>query len=101
MMWIIFVLIVLALYYLFKNGRRNSDPLNRKCAAEICTLLIEKEDVQIEDVVEVFQENARYRTNAIHICSMVPPLLIKAGFPRQQAMACYGSLKVAASALPK
>jgi C4-dicarboxylate transporter len=30
------LIVVVVIAYLIINGRRNSDPLNRKCAAEIC-----------------------------------------------------------------
>lgn len=101
MRWIILILAGFALFYFFRNGRRNSDPLNRKCAAEICSLLVEKDDVEIEGIIEIFQRNARYQSQALHVCSMVPPLLIRAGYPRQQSIGYFALLKAAASVLPK
>lgn len=39
--------------YLVINGKRNSDPLNRKCAAEICEYLVASGNPQPDEIVAI------------------------------------------------
>jgi hypothetical protein len=92
---------VLIVSYLIINGRRNSDPLNRKCAAEICELLVSDSKVTPETIAGVFMRNARYQKHANHIVSMVPALLDKAGCPREFAFSVVPLLRQAAAMIPR
>ncbi len=87
--------------YLFVNGSRNSDPLNRKCAAEICEYVTSAEDIDPERISEIFKEHARYQKQANHIVSMVPTLLIKAGYPQDAAMSIVPVIRSAAMMQPR
>ena len=87
--------------YLIINGKRNSDPLNRKCAAEICELITSRPDCSPQEIATIFVNNARFNTQAGHVVSMVPALLIKAGYPQQQAMSVVPLLRAAQLLVPK
>ncbi|MCP5163337.1 MAG: hypothetical protein H6999_10205 [Hahellaceae bacterium] len=92
---------LLFIILMLKNGARNNDPLNRKCAADICEYLTSKENFEPIEIAEIFKENARYQAQANHITSMVPLLLMKAGYPRDAAMAVVPLLKSAVLLIPK
>ncbi len=87
--------------YLVLNGRRNSDPLNRKCAAEICEYLATSQTPDPSDVRAIFMNNARYQAQAMHVVSMVPALLLKAGYPKDAAMSVAPLIRTVALTLPK
>jgi hypothetical protein len=89
------------LFYLFKNGSRNNDPLNRKCAAEICDYLTSAEIPSPDEIRDIFIKNARYKVQANHVLSMVPPLLINAGMPKHVAMSVVPLLRSAVSLVPE
>jgi hypothetical protein len=93
--------VILAAAYLLRNWKRNSDPLNRKCAAEICEYLTSSSEVSVEGVREIFMRNARYQTQANHVLSMVPALLIKAGYPRDASMSFVPLMRAAAASVPQ
>ena len=95
------VIVAIIVIYLITNGRNNSDPLNRKCAAEICELLVSKGDVTPEEIASIFISNARYNKQAGHIVSMVPALLIKAGLQKDGAMSIVPLLRAAQMLVPK
>lgn len=100
---LIYALLAVALAvgcYLLLNGKRNSDPLNRKCAAEICEYVAGPGDISIEGIRDIFMRNARYKKQANHVVSMVPVLLIKAGYPKDVAMGVVPLLREAASEVP-
>ena len=89
-------LALLIVAYLFRNGRRNADPLNRACAASICHILTgqafsgkdheELDGTPIEEkILAEFERHHRYRSQALHVASMVAPLLVRAGYPRPMA----------------
>jgi len=92
---------VLVVGYLFLNGRRNSDPLNRKCAAELCEYLTSQGQIDVEEIQGIFLRNARYRKQANHVLSMVPVILVRAGYPRDMAMNCVPLLRMAIADIPK
>jgi hypothetical protein len=101
-MWfIIGGVIAIAFLYFMINGSRNSDPMNRKCAAEICEYLTSREDFDPIEIQEIFKEHARYQKQANHIVSMVPVLLMKAGYPRDATMAIVPLLRSAALMQPR
>jgi hypothetical protein len=101
-MEILFVLIgVLVGGYLLLNWKRNSDPLNRKCAAEICEYVTSSPEISVEAIREIFMRNARYKSQANHILSMVPALLIRAGYPKDASMSVVPVLKAAAAIIPR
>lgn len=87
--------------YLIVNGSRNRDPHNRKCAAEICEYLTSRDEFDPMEIQQIFMNNARYQKQANHIVSMVPVLLIKAGYPKDAAMAIVPMVRSAAMLLPK
>ncbi|MDR6306244.1 hypothetical protein GGQ85_003973 [Nitrobacter vulgaris] len=87
--------------YLVVNGKRNSDPLNRKCAAEICAYLAESVERDPTKILEIFMTNARYQKQAMHVISMVPAILIKAGYPKEHAMSEVPFIRAVAMSLPK
>jgi hypothetical protein len=98
MLWIVLgVVAALVVGYLVFNGKRNSDPLNRKCAAEICEYLTSATDAGVPGIHEIFMRNARYQAQANHVVSMVPVLLMNAGVPRERAMSIVSMLRSAAS----
>jgi hypothetical protein len=92
---------VVVIAYLIINGRRNSDPLNRKCAAEICEYLATAKAPDPADLHAIFMTNARYQAQAMHVVSMVPVLLIKAGYPKDAAMNVAPLIRAVAITLPK
>jgi hypothetical protein len=95
--------VAIVIGYLAINGKRNSDPLNRKCAAEICEYLTRADttDLNVEIIREIFMRNARYRKQAYHIVSMVPLLLISEGYPKDAATSVAPLLRVAADGIPR
>lgn len=95
-------IIAIIIIYLVVNKVRNSDPLNRKCAAEICNLLTRsEEDITAAQVADIFMANARYNKQAGHIVSMVPALLIEEGYPKNAAMSTVPLLREAQMMIPK
>lgn len=94
-------LVVLILGYGLINGARNSDPLNRKCAAAICEYLTTRDEVSPIDIQEIFKENARYRRQANHVASMVPVLLMRVGYPKDAVMQIHQMVVIAAEMQPK
>lgn len=95
------VIVAIIAIYLVVNRKRNSDPLNRKCAAEICTLIVSGDNVTSEEIAEIFMSNARYNKQAGHIVSMVPALLIEEGLPKNFAMSTVPLLRTAQMMIPK
>lgn len=94
----VFLIVVL---YLWRNGKRNSDPLNRKAAAEICKHIVATAGTpDLDEVVSILMKNARYRKDARHIASMVPALLVGGGIPHDMARSVHGPLLQAANTLP-
>ena len=87
--------------YLLLNWKRNSDPLNRKCAAEICEYVTSSPQISVEEIREIFMRNARYKAQANHVLSMVPVLLIKAGYPKDASMNVVPILRAAAAMIPR
>jgi len=100
-MEIFLVIVALVVLYLVVNRKRNSDPLNRKCAAEICELLTSKDECSPQEIAEIFMNNARYKKQAGHVVSMIPALLIKTGYPRDAAMSIVPLLRSAQMLVPK
>lgn len=101
-MEILLGIVAIVVLYLVVNRSRNSDPLNRKCAAEICELLVSgQEEITPEQIAEIFKQNARYQKQASHIVSMVPALLINAGYPKEAAMATVPMLRAAQMLVPR
>ena len=49
MWYVIGGLVGLVLLYLFTNNSRNSDPLNRKCAAAVCEYVTTQEQLEPGD----------------------------------------------------
>lgn len=87
------ILIATIIFYLLRNYRRNSDPLNRKCASEICQSIVENGYVDPVEIERIFRQNARYRKQALHVVSMVPTLLQMYGCPREFAMSTVMGLQ--------
>lgn len=101
-MEIVIVLIVgVVSTYLYVNSKRNSDPMNRKCAAEICEYLVSTDRPDPLFVRDIFVQNARDHKQANHIVSMVPQLLVNAGIPRQAALSIVSALRQAADSIPR
>lgn len=101
MIWILGLIGLLAVIYLVRNGGRNSNPHNRKAAAEICEHLTSYEvEPNIDEIVQILKNNARYRKDAIHIASMVPVILKKNGMPWEVAKHTHGIILLAANYLP-
>ena len=100
-MEIIIAIAAVIVLYLIINRMRNSDPLNRRCAAEICELLTSKDDIYPEQIAEIFMRNARYNKQAGHVVSMVPALLIEAGYPKEAALGTVPMLRAAQMLVPK
>jgi hypothetical protein len=101
-MWFVIggIVLLVVLYGVF-NGSRNSDPLNRKCAAKICEYLTIREDFDPVEIQAIFQEHARYQKQANHVASMVPALLINSGIPKDAAIQIYPLVKSAAAMQPR
>lgn len=95
------VLVSIVLAYLVLNKSRNSDPLNRKCASEICYYLVNSDELDLTEITLIFDEHARYQKQALHIASMIPSLLISEGVPSKDAMALVPLLQAAALERPK
>lgn len=93
--------LVIVFAYLIINRSRNTDPLNRKCAAEICEYLVSTQDIDPEQIKKIFENNARYQKQALHIVSMIPTLLMSAGIPNNNAMSIVPILQIAAFSRPK
>jgi hypothetical protein len=87
--------------YLLLNWKRNNDPLNRKCAAEICEYVTSFPEISIEEIHEIFMRNARYKAQANHVLSMVPALLIRAGYPKDLSMNVVPILRAAVGMIPR
>ena len=87
--------------YLVITGSRNRDPLNRKCAAEICEYLVTNSAHDPYAIRDIFMRNARYQKQATHVVSMVPALLIMNGIPRAAAMAVVPVLRSGAAMVPQ
>lgn len=100
-MEIIIAIAVVIVLYLIINRMRNTDPLNRKCAAEICELLTSNDEITPDQIAEIFMTNARYNKQAGHVVSMVPALLIKAGYPKDAALGTVPLLRAAQMLVPK
>lgn len=101
-----FLLVIgaIVVLYLIVNGKRNSDPLNRKCAAEICDFLVDNvgnEECTPENIAEIFTNNARYYKQAGHIVSMIPPLLMQAGISKSSALSIVPLLRSAQELIPR
>ena len=90
----------LVILYLFINGKRNSDPLNRKCAAELCEYFMTEGALDVDEVRRIFKTNARYKSQANHVLSMVPPLLMNAGYPKEVALTVVPLLRAAVYEIP-
>lgn len=99
-MWLVYLACGLVVLYLIINGRRNADPLNRKCAAEICEYLVMEREPTALAIAQIFLANARYRKSANHIVSMVPAILIKNGFAKNLAFGTVPLLRQAAMLVP-
>lgn len=92
----------LVAFFLIRNGKRNNDPLNRKAAAEICAYLTSpNSNFTPQAIAEILYRNARYRTQAKHIASMVPVLLDNAGMPWEAAKKYQQIVLQAAEMLPE
>jgi hypothetical protein len=101
MWYVIGVFLLFVILYLIINGSRNSDPLNRKCAAEICQYLTNTSNPDPIEIAEIFLANARYKNQANHIVSMVPDLLIRLGVSEDAAMGFVPIMRAAAQIIPK
>lgn len=100
-MWVIAGVVAAAIaFYLFLNGRRNADPMNRKCAAEICEYLVSTAEPDPLAVREIFMRNARYQKQANHIVSMVPVQLMSGGLTKQEAMNFVPGLRMVIQTIP-
>jgi D-glycero-D-manno-heptose 1,7-bisphosphate phosphatase len=100
----IFMMVVVSAVggYLSLNWKRNSDPLNRKCAAEICECLTSSPGmVSFDEIHEIFRRNARYKLHANHVLSMVPGLLMKGGYPKREAINVVSLLRVVVASIPR
>jgi len=95
------VVAVVIVAYLIINGRRNSDPHNRKCAAEICEYLTTSPTPDPTRIHAIFMSNARYRGQGLHVVSMIPVLLMEAGYPKDAAMNAVPLVRAVAMTLPK
>jgi len=98
-------LVALLGLYVIRNGSRNSDPMNRRCAAELCELAVSRFEEDIDgfkvEALLIFDAHNRYQSQAMHVASMVAPLLIRAGYPREFAHTVANSLTAVARAIPK
>ena len=92
---------VVVVGYLIINGRRNSDPLNRKCAAEICEYLATTREPNPAQIHAIFMSNARYQKQGLHVISMIPVLLMNGGYPKEAAMGVANMLRPIALSLPQ
>jgi len=100
----VIALLIVVFCHMIWIGRRNNDPLNRKAAAEICAYLTEATNDGIIDpvaIAEIFLRNARYRSQARHVATMVPILLENAGYPKELAKHCLARVAEAANLVPK
>jgi len=97
----LFGLIIVVGGYLLLNWKRNSDPLNRKCAAEICEYVTSVPQISVDEICAIFMRNARYKAQANHVLSMVPALLMKAGYPKDASMNVVPILRAAAAMIPR
>ena len=102
MIWLGIAIGASVVVYLIFNGRRNSDPMNRKAAAEICDYLVSPgSQSDPSEIAQILMDNARYRSHARHIASMVPVLLNKAGIPWEIAKSSQATILVAAELVPE
>jgi len=89
-------------YYVVRNGLRNQDPHNRKAAAEICQYMVDPHaEFSVVGIAEILRRNARYRSHAKHIASMVPVLMNHEGVPWNLAKEAQSFVLEAASLLPE
>jgi hypothetical protein len=95
------IIALIVVVYLISNKTKNSDPLNRKCAAEICEYLVSTDQVDPQEIALIFDTHARYQKQALHIVSMIPNLLINGGIPSKDAMSLVPLLQMAALLRPK
>jgi hypothetical protein len=98
---LLILLVFPIIIYLIVNYRRNSDPLNRKTASEICRSVVEHEFVDHDLVEKIFRENARYQKQASHVASMIPKLLQINGCPRDLSLTIAMEVKQIAQKMPK
>ncbi len=101
MEFLLIAVVALVVLYLVVNGKRNSDPLNRKCAAEICEYLVASGAPNVEGVQEIFMRNARYQAQANHVLSMVPTLLMRVGYSFENAQGVVPLLREAVALIPR
>jgi len=52
--------------YVFVSGRRNRDPLNKKCAIEITDYLVSSDALEPDDIYQIFKRNGLFQTQARH-----------------------------------
>lgn len=86
--------------FLMRNASRNSDPLNRQAAAEICEYLASTQFAEVEDVALILERHDRSNSQGNHIASMVPALLQKAGLPTKLALDTQHIVRAAAQGRP-
>lgn len=98
---VIYGIVAIVVFFILKNGLRNRDPHNRKCAAELCEYLTSTDDINPEKLRQIFMDNARYQKQANHVLSMVPALLINAGCPKNTAMEIVPLLRSVVVSLPQ
>jgi hypothetical protein len=91
----------LVVAYLVVNARRNSDPLNRKCAAEICAYLTQEGPVRVDVLRQIFLHNARYKSQAKQVLSMVRSRLKRVGLKGEEAMSRVRLLRAVVSEIPR
>lgn len=77
------------------NGSRNNDPMNRKCASELCHYFVNADIPDSDEIYGIFRSNARYKTQANHVLSMDPIILMKAGCPKDAAISTVPFMRMA------
>jgi hypothetical protein len=80
---------------------RNKNPHNRKCTAEICQYLVSTPNAEPAVIFDIFMSNARYRSQAQHVATMVPRALVQAGHDSKGAWSLVPMLMAIASQVPK
>ena len=86
----------------FAYSRAPTSSLDQLRAAEICEYLTDQgTEPSVEVIRDIFMSNARYKKQADHIVSMVPVLLINAGYPKDAAMNIVPLLRAAANEIPR
>lgn len=86
--------------FLVRNASRNSDPMNRQAAAEICEHLASTQFAEVEDVALILEKHGRSKSQGNHIASMVPALLQRAGIPAKSALDTQHIVRAAAQGRP-